>query len=531
MGATVWCSACGPTSVPGFPAEDGFAGQATAPPRSVIHPAETRGDGHDAYGDIEARSAKTARADKRDEPLPVEQGKRIGATGPHVWIMPEPSSKGLALGNIRLGTSVTLRDEPPQRGEGCGQPWYPVQPRGWVCLGPRTTLDLSDRYYRALHDVAPERGALYPYRYAYSRGAPMYSRVPTPQEWKRSEMKYGPAGSYDDLGEWAKGHEELIVADRAIEATDPVPWFFEGGKRQVGGGTRNPDVLVWKTIPNGSMLAYARAFEMHDRVWLVTPDLTIVPADRVQYIEPHTFHGVALEGGVELPIGWNRTKQPQPLYQRQSDGSFAPMGEHLPAKGWAMITGERSGSDADSYYELRERPGVYMRKAVSTVSWRRKELPRAIKPGEKWLDAGIASGTLTAYEGLRPVFTTLFSPGKGGAPVPGLDHSKYATTQTGYFRFEWKEAVATMSNEPGEPKVLWFSDVPHIQYIRAPLAMHVAYWHQDFSNPKSAECVNLSASDGRWMFEWTDPELPDEWGAVRPGGGFGGSTPIMINGF
>ena len=48
-----------------------------------------------------------------------------------------------------------------------------------------------------------------------------------------------------------------------------------------------------------------------------------------------------------------------------------------------------------------------------------------------------------------------------------------------------------MSNEPGEPTVLWFSDVPNIQYIRAPLAMHVSYWHQDFSNPKSAECVNV----------------------------------------
>ena len=57
MGATVWCSACGPTSVPGFPEEEGLSHEASAAPeQSVIHPAETRGDGHDAYGDIVARS-------------------------------------------------------------------------------------------------------------------------------------------------------------------------------------------------------------------------------------------------------------------------------------------------------------------------------------------------------------------------------------------------------------------------------------------------------------------------------------------
>ena len=467
----------------------------------------------------------------RDMPKPIERGKRIGATGPHVWIMPNASSKGLALGNIRLGTSIALRDEEPKPGTGCGKAWYPVQPRGWVCLGPRTTIDLSDEYYRALRDVGPKRGALYPYRYAYSRGAPMYSRVPTPDEWEQGEMKYGPVGSYADLGQWAKGHEELIEEGRNIEATDPVPWFFEGGERRVSGGTRSSLVLVWKTIPNGSMLAYARAFSMYDRVWLVTPDLTVVPADRVQFIKEHRFHGVPIEGDVELPIGWNRGHDPQPLYRQLDNGSFEPMADRLAGKQWVMISGTKRGTAKDPFYELRRRPGVFIRGKHSTISWQRKALPRAIKPGQKWLDAGIASGTLTAYRGLKPIYATLFSPGLGGAPVPGRDHSKYATTQTGYFRFEWKEAVATMSNEPGEPTVLWFSDVPHIQYIRAPLAMHVAYWHEDFSNRKSAECVNVSAMDGRWLFGWTDPPLPRDWGAVRPGGGNGDSTAIMINGY
>jgi hypothetical protein len=459
-----------------------------------------------------------------------ELGPRVGAIGPHVWIMPKPRSKGLALGNLRLGTSVRLKSPDPIRGEGCGRGWLATEPRGYVCLGRRTTTDLDDPYYRALHEVAPQPGALFPYRYAHSRGAPMYSRVPTPAEWKDAEERFGPPGTYAELGEWAKGHEELIQKGRKIVATDPVPWFFEGGKRHVGGGTRDVNRLLWKVIPNGSMLAYAKAFEMHGRVWLVTADLTVVPADRVQFMRRSKFRGVELGDQVTLPLAWNRNLDPRPLYRQSETGEWSESGQTLAAKQWQMIAKQRSGSRADPYWELRNRPGLFVRGKHVTLTRARAKLPRAVKADERWVDAKINPGTLTVYEGITPIYATLFSPGIGGPSVPGLDHTKYATTQTGYFRFEWKERVATMSNEKGDPTVLWFSDVPHIQYVRAPLAMHVAYWHEDFSNRKSAECLNLSPHDGHRLFALTDPPLPEGWGAVRPGGGNGRSTAIIING-
>jgi hypothetical protein len=464
--------------------------------------------------------------------LAPEVGPRIAATGPHVWIMPEANAaKGqIALGDVRMGTSIKLRSEQPVQGYGCERGWYAIEPRGYVCLGPRTTLDLNDPYYLALRDVAPKRGELYPYSYAHSCGAPMYSRVPTPDEWKEAESALGKAGYCADLGKWADGHEELMV-DTPIEASGPVPWYFENGKRHVSGGGRSSLNLVWKTIPNGSMLSYARSFEMHGRVWLVAPDLTIVPADRVKMIKRHSFQGVKLGDGVELPIAWNRHHDDCAVYKKKEGGGYEPTGETLGGKKWLMIVDKRHESGKDGYFELKDRAGLYLREKDITVSRKRKKLPPAIKPGERWIDAHITPGTITLYDDMTPVYATLFSPGKGGHPVPGNDHSRYATTQTGYFRFEWKELVATMSNEQGDPTVLWFSDVPHIQYVRAPLAMHVAFWHEDFGNPKSAECLNMSAEDGRFLFGWTEPKVPEDWNAVRPGGGFGTSTPIMINGF
>ncbi len=459
-------------------------------------------------------------------------GPRIGAIGYHVWIMPRPSHEGLALGKLRMGTSVALSQPEPVAGDGCARGWRAIEPRGYICLNRHTTLDLQDDYYRALHELAPDPTQLFPYRYVHSRGAPMYSRVPSPAEWLDAERRLGPPGSYQKLAAWARGHEELIEPDKTIAASDAVPWFFAAGKRQVKGGTRDPRRLVWRTIPNGSMLAYARAFTMHGRVWLVTPDLMLVPADRMQVMRRSTFQGVQLDDEQYLPIAFNRDHNARPLYRQNEDGTYLKTDKTIAGKGWLMIDSPRAGAERRRYFPVRNQPGVFVKNHKTlTISWPRTKLPRAIKPGQKWLDARILPGTLTAYEGLRPIYVTMFSPGKGGLPTKGLDNTKYATTQTGYFPLEWKERVATMSNEKSEPKVLWFSDVPNIQYLRAPLAMHVAYWHEDFGNRKSAECLNLSPRDGRWMFDFTDPPLPPDWGAVRPGGGNGRSTPIIVTGF
>ena len=462
------------------------------------------------------------------EAEPVDTRPRLAAVMPFAYIYKRPAVKGLALGYVRMGTSVPLLDDKPVAGDDCPRGWYKVAPRGYICLNYRTTLDLNDPYFKALNSVAPKDEA-YPYKYAFSNGAPMYSRVPTKEESDKEDKKYGPRGSFVQLAEWSKGHEELLTTE-PIKATDPMPEFFAGGKRHVGGGNRDPKRLLWRVIPNGSMVAYHKAFEAEGRVWLLTSDLMLVPADRVRAVKPHTFKGVPLGKGVDLPLAWNRSHDPRPLFKKGDDGAFTATEKTYPGKGYLEITDVKvKGKDGSIYYELRGEPGFFVLEKHTTISRAKTVLPAGVKPGGKWLEAKILPGTLTAYEGTTPIYATLFSPGKGGLPVEGHDHTKYATTQIGYFPIEWKDRIATMSNEKGEPKVLWFSDVPNIQYLKAPLAMHVAYWHQDFSNPKSAECVNVSAVDGQWLFHFTDPPLPEGWGGIRPGDGNGLSTPVIVS--
>jgi hypothetical protein len=454
---------------------------------------------------------------------------RIASIGPHTWIYRKPEATGLALGYVRMGQSVLLAPEAPVRNASCGRGWYAVEPRGYVCLQKHnTTLDLHDPYFEALAASAPAEDAVWFYRYAYSNGAPMYSRLPTRDEERREDDKFGPRGAYEQLEAWARGHEELL-SDTPIAATDPIPDTFAGGVRRVGGGTRDVRRLLWRMIPNGSIVAYTSAFEHGGRTWLLTPDLMLVPADRVREMRRSTFHGVALGAGVDLPLAWNRTKDPKPLYRR-AGGRLSPVADALAAKTWVAVDerGETVTDDGKTYLPVRGAPDTFVLADDVTISRARAGLPKGVGPGEKWIEVKILPGTLTAYEGDRPVYATLFSPGKGGVPGPGLDHTKYATTALGTFPIEWKDRVDTMSSEPREPRVMWFADVPHIQYLRAPLAMHVALWHEDFGNPKSAECVNVSPEDGHFLFGWTDPALPEGWGGVRPGGGNGKSTPVVV---
>lgn len=475
----------------------------------------------------------SAKTDPKPEPKPTpDEPPRIGAIADQAYIYKKPAPEGLPLGYVRMGTSVALLSSEPVEGKKCPRGYYKVAPRGYICLDPRkTTLDLNDPYYRALAELAPREDAVMPYRYAFSNGAPMYSRVPTKAEQEKAERSYGPPGTFVQLAEWSRGHEELISRDEKdkIRATDPVFSIFAHGKRSVGGnGAYDPSRLVWRVIPNGSMLAYARAFEAEGRTWLVTPDLMLVPADRMRPFRRTTFHGVRLGGDVRLPLAWNRKHEPIPRFARGEDGKMVPSGQTIPPKGYVQVEG-RVVAGKKAYLALRNEPGAFVLAESVTVTRAPKKLPRSVKTGEKWIEVKINPGTLTAYEGDKPVYATLFSPGKGGAPIPGYDPYVHSMTKTGVFPIEWKDRVAVMSpDKEWPPKKLWISEVPNIQYLRAPLAMHVAYWHEDFGNPKSAECVNVSPEDGHFLFQWTEPALPEGWGGVRPGDGNGKSTPVVI---
>ena len=134
--------------------------------------------------------------------------------------------------------------------------------------------------------------------------------------------------------------------------------------------------------------------------------------------------------------------------------------------------------------------------------------PSEVGDAERWIDVELASQTLVLYEGARPVFATLVSTGRA-----------HHATPTGTFRIWVKlaeDGMDDLERTDAESNYL-IEAVPWVQYFSDDgLALHAAFWHDDFGRVHSHGCVNLAPRDAARLFSATSPALPDGWDAVLP---------------
>ena len=133
--------------------------------------------------------------------------------------------------------------------------------------------------------------------------------------------------------------------------------------------------------------------------------------------------------------------------------------------------------------------------------------PPEVGATERWIDVEIASQTLVAYEGATPVFATLVSTGRAGE-----SHA----TPLGTFRIWVKLAEDTMDDldRTDQESNYAIEAVPWVQYFQEGVALHAAFWHDQFGTRRSHGCVNLAPRDARRLFGWTAPQLPRGWDAI-----------------
>jgi hypothetical protein len=283
-----------------------------------------------------------------------------------------------------------------------------------------------------------------------------------------------------------------------------------------------------KVIATGSTVATTRSFEIGGRAFLVTHDHAIVPKDRVKVYPRSEFHGVELGGEAQLPLAFFR-KQDRPKYKREADGRFAPTGESWPRLSWVGLTGDEV-KQGDRRFLATKEPGVWTLGSEASVV-RVAEPPSTLKVitgGRKtWVDISVLEGTLVAYEGDKPVFATLISPGRGGVPVPGVDPLETASTPTGTFRVDGKFVTATMVSSTND--LLVHTEVQYIQNFHGPHALHGAYWHDAWGEKKSGGCVNLSPIDARRLFLWSEPPVPEDWYGLRSVPEAGPATVVVVH--
>lgn len=114
----------------------------------------------------------------------------------------------------------------------------------------------------------------------------------------------------------------------------------------------------------------------------------------------------------------------------------------------------------------------------------------------KWVGVDLYEQTLIAYEGDKPVFSTLIASGLKEWPTnEGLFHV--------YLRYE----RTTMSGAQQQEDFYFLQEVPWTMYFDDDIALHGTYWHDGFGYRHSHGCVNMSITDAKWLYDWSADEL------------------------
>jgi hypothetical protein len=457
-------------------------------------------------------------------PPPIPEGApRLASIAIRTDVFAKPNLQSQRVGSLRAGAVVETEGDIAGTA-GCSGGWRKIKPHGFVCIGPEATLDLNHPVVRAA-TRRPDITQKLPYMYGVvTRGGPVYARIPTAEDLKEHERslkkhlakweKDEESGASYGLDVWMKW--KTTPSPPALEAMEQkltdadIPWFLKDGGRapDLSGLAKTQDVKIGQ-VDRRNGVAFVETFLHEGRRYNVSTDLRVMPADRFRPIRGSDFHGYEIGKDIEFPFALVRRPGAKRFVWNAEKKKLVADGE-VAWRSAVQLTGKQKLVGGVLHYEMKDGGWVDDRHAGRVDP--AKKMPAWGKNGEKWIDINITKQVLVAYEGTKAVFATLVSSGESGLDDPETSKA----TKRGIFRIHTKYVTVTMdSNVVGEEFEL--RDVPYVQYFEDGYALHGAYWHDRFGQPKSHGCVNLAPEDARRLFHWTEPQVPYGWhGAARP---------------
>jgi len=254
------------------------------------------------------------------------------------------------------------------------------------------------------------------------------------------------------------------------------------------------DYFLRELAPRNAVTVAGRL--KYDGEWFFkTTRSTYVPASEVHRIRAPRFSGQKLGGSWRLPVAFVRRKRTR-VFARPGRASRARVKRF---DRFAVL--ERKRRWGQHYYRIGVNRWL---RARDVRLAERVARPAGVGSGKRWIDVDVGQQVLTAYEGVKPVFTTLVSTGRR------------TKTPLGSHRVWAKLAATDMRSQPRDAKQYRLWDVPWTVFFKGAFALHGTYWHRRFGTRKSAGCVNLSPRDARTVFAFVRPALPAGWWAVLP---------------
>jgi hypothetical protein len=377
----------------------------------------------------------------------------------------EPGDDAKRIGTVAVDTRVGWTRT--AKGKGCAKPWVEIAPRGWVC-GEFLKATKQPPFGREVPQL--DRGEIVPGIYGKLVGQNLSTYallVPETKKPKTGKDRERPVTSPREVD---PPKEPRMVEDKPIIGSLTVRRYDE---ITVGGKT------YWKISQKGNEYVLASAVHVHT---------------------PSQFMGTRLgdDTGWALPIafvwprnGWSQAwtyHKPNAIVNRQvAARTPVPILEVAAGKDGKPIAYRVGDEEWMSPQDLR----MFQPTAP----------PPLLRPNERWIDIDLDNQILVAFEGELAVYATLISSGAKDTP-----------TQTGLYRIWLKESEADMKNLKSEDPYS-VATVPWTQFFYPDddLALHTAYWHDGFGKPRSHGCVNLAPRDARWLYYWSDPQMPPGW--------------------
>lgn len=112
---------------------------------------------------------------------------------------------------------------------------------------------------------------------------------------------------------------------------------------------------------------------------------------------------------------------------------------------------------------------------------------------EKWVEVILSEQRVVAWEGAKAVMSFPASTGLPGTP-----------TRVGQFHI-YQKYLSTRMTGPGYN----LPNVPYTMYYDGGYSLHGTYWHNNFGQPMSHGCINLSTEDAEQLFAWAGPVIPE----------------------